>query len=115
METIEVKTGVGGITAHLDIDFHAGQAWCGLRVQLGRLPGQGHQQVHPQGDGLRRRSSAYRRRQERQQAARNGATAVQANEGIDAAAEQESGDMDGDAAAAQASGDVDSDAATSEW
>ena len=59
--------------------------------------------------------STPRRRQERQQAARNGATAVQANEGIDAAAKQESGDMDGDAAAAQASGDVDSDAATSEW
>ena len=24
-------------------------AWCGLRVQLGGLPGQGHQQVQPSG------------------------------------------------------------------
>ena len=24
-----------GLSAHLDIDCHAGQAWCGLRVQLG--------------------------------------------------------------------------------
>ena len=31
-----------GATAHLDQDTNAGQAWVGLRVQLG-LPGQPHQ------------------------------------------------------------------------
>ena len=28
-----------GLTAHLDLDNHAGNAWVGLRVQLGHVPG----------------------------------------------------------------------------
>ena len=38
-----------GLTAHLDLDTHAGNAWVGLRVQLGhQVPGPPHQhQVHP--------------------------------------------------------------------
>ena len=33
-----------GLTAHLDIDTHAGQAWVGLRLRLGDAPA-GAQQV----------------------------------------------------------------------
>ena len=33
-----------GLTAHLDLDTHAGNAWVGLRVQLGHVPGHLHQQ-----------------------------------------------------------------------
>ena len=51
-----------GQTAHLDIDTHAGQAWVGLRVQLGHVPGPPYQHVPPPS---RRRSPAYQRRQER--------------------------------------------------
>ena len=36
-----------GLTAHLDLDTHAGNAWVGLRVQLGQVPGHPHQQVQP--------------------------------------------------------------------
>ena len=35
-----------GLTAHLDLDTHAGNAWVGLRVQLGHVAGPPHQ-VHP--------------------------------------------------------------------
>ena len=35
-----------GLTAHLDLDTHAGNAWVGLRVQLGQVPGPPHQPVH---------------------------------------------------------------------
>ena len=31
-----------GITAHLDLDTHAGDAWVGLRVRLGQVPGPVH-------------------------------------------------------------------------
>ena len=51
-----------GQTAHLDVDTHAGQAWVGLRVQLGHASGPAHQHVPPP---PRRRSPAYQRRQER--------------------------------------------------
>ena len=33
-----------GLDAHLDLDTRAGQAWVGLRVQLGQAPGPLHQQ-----------------------------------------------------------------------
>ena len=49
------------VTAHFDVDTHAGQAWVGLRVMLGpiqHLPAQRHQ------------SPSYFRRQERRRAAR---------------------------------------------
>ena len=57
-----------GQTAHLDVDTHAGKAWVGLRVQLS---GPVHHQHHP--SHPKQRSPAYRRRQERRQAARNAA------------------------------------------
>ena len=50
-----------GVTAHLDVDTHAGEAWVGLRVMLG--PPQ-HQPAQ------RHRSPSYFRRQERRRAAR---------------------------------------------
>ena len=34
-----------GITAHLDLDMHAGDVWVGLRVPLGQVPGPLHR-VH---------------------------------------------------------------------
>ena len=36
-----------GMTAHLDLDTHAGDAWVGLRVRLGPVPGPLHHEVHP--------------------------------------------------------------------
>ena len=36
-----------GITAHLDLDTHAGSAWVGLRVYLGHVPGPPHGPVYP--------------------------------------------------------------------
>ena len=36
-----------GITAHLDLDTHAGSAWVGLRVHLGHVPGPPHGPVYP--------------------------------------------------------------------
>ena len=53
-----------GLTAHLNLDTHAGAAWVGLRVQLGQAPGPVHQYSPP-----RRRSPAYGRRQERRRKA----------------------------------------------
>ena len=53
-----------GLTAHLNLDTHAGAAWVGLRVQLGQAPGPAHQHSPP-----RRRSPAYGRRQERRRQA----------------------------------------------
>ena len=55
-----------GVTAHLDLDAHAGRAWVGLRVQLGEVPaGQVHRPPH------RHRGPAYQRRQEKRKAARD--------------------------------------------
>ena len=58
-----------GFTAHLDLDCHAGQAWCGIRVQLGHPPGPGHQQqqVHPQGVRQGRRSPSDKDKKEDKQ------------------------------------------------
>ena len=52
-----------GLTAHLDLDTHAGKAWVGIRAQLGDAPGPAHQQVQPH------RSPSYLRRQERRRQA----------------------------------------------
>ena len=55
------------MTAHLDMDTHAGQAWVGLRVMLG--PSSIHQdQRHP--PARKNRSPSYYRRQARRKAAR---------------------------------------------
>ena len=50
-----------GVTAHLDVDTYAGQAWVGLRVMLGPIQ---HQPTQ------RHRSPSYFRRQEKRRAAR---------------------------------------------
>ena len=55
-----------GITAHLDLDTHAGQAWVGLRVQLGQAQDDPAHQRQP----TPHRTPAYHRRQERRKAAR---------------------------------------------
>ena len=59
-----------GITAHLDLDTHAGYAWVGLRAQLGHAPpGPFYQHVpHTQ---RRHRGPSYRRRQQKRQAVRS--------------------------------------------
>ena len=36
-----------GYNEHLDLDSYAGNAWVGLRVQLGHVPGPLHHQVPP--------------------------------------------------------------------
>ena len=69
-----------GVTAHLNLDTHAGQAWVGLRVQLGQAPGPGHEQ-RPRNfaQPRTRRSPSYYRRQERRKAAKAAeTTAVEA-------------------------------------
>ena len=51
-----------GLTAHLDVDTHAGNAWVGLRVQLGHhVPGPIHCQVNPH-PSFSQSSSRQRRR-----------------------------------------------------
>ena len=82
MATTEVDTFVrkfhqlwkAGLTAHLDLDTHAGNAWVGLRVQLGHVPGPLHQQVHPH--QVRKVSPSRLRRRERRLAARENVSSV---------------------------------------
>ena len=52
-----------GQTAHLDLDTHAGQAWVGLRVQLGHGPGQ---YLHPH---LKKAEGPSRQRRRKKRAA----------------------------------------------
>ena len=60
-----------GITAHLDLDTHAGDAWVGLRVRLGQVPGPLHQQPHSfQHEVKRKESPSRQRRRARRAAAR---------------------------------------------
>ena len=67
-----------GVTAHLDVDTHAGRAWFGLRVQLGEVPaGPVHRPPH------RQRGPAYQRRQERRKAAQASSTADQRSSKVD--------------------------------
>ena len=62
-----------GFTAHLDIDSHNGNAWVGLRLQLGHpSPNQPPQYVPP--SSSRNRGPSYRRRLERRRVARFQAT-----------------------------------------
>ena len=51
-----------GQTAHLDLDTHAGEAWVGLRVQLGPAPGPEHKHSS---SPPRQCGPAYHRRQKR--------------------------------------------------
>ena len=61
-----------GLTAHLDLDTHAGNAWVGLRLQLGQVPGPPHQEVQPVPQQIHRKfeSLSRQRRHARRAAAR---------------------------------------------
>ena len=61
-----------GLTAHLDLDTHAGNAWVGLRVQLGQVPGPPHQQAQPVPQQVHRKfeSLSRQRRRAKREAAR---------------------------------------------
>ena len=56
-----------GLSAHLDLDTHAGDAWVGLRVRLGQEPGLHHHQIQPR---KTRDGPARQRRRARRAAAR---------------------------------------------
>jgi hypothetical protein len=66
-----------GLTAHLDLDTHAGNAWVGLRVQLGQVPGPPHQQVQPFPQPVHKKgeSPSRQRRRARRAAAKAASTA----------------------------------------
>ena len=93
-----------GYNAHLNVDSHAGYAWCGLRVDLGAAPAAPrHQQVRP---GPRRHAPSYRRRLEARAAARAAASneAEKATEDATETAEEAGAIQEGaaeEAAAAQ--------------
>ena len=95
-----------GYNAHLNVDCHAGYAWCGLRVDLGAAPAaprHQHQQVRP---GSRRHAPSYRRRLEARAAARAAASndAEKATEDATETAEEAGAIQEGaaeEAAAAQ--------------
>ena len=63
--------------AHLDLDTHAGNAWVGLRVQLGQVPGPPHQQVQPFPQTVHKKgeSPSRQRRRARRAAAKAASTA----------------------------------------
>ena len=62
-----------GFTAHLDLDTHAGNAWVGLRVQLGPVPvGPVPHPYYP--PPSRHRGPSYHRRLEKRRAARSHAS-----------------------------------------
>ena len=66
-----------GYNAHLNVDSHAGHAWCGLRVDLGPAPAAPRpQQVRP---GGRRHAPSYRRRLDARAAARAAKEAEEAS------------------------------------
>ena len=58
-----------GVTVHLDLDAHAGQAWVGIRAQLGQAPGPVQQVHHPFSSRPPHRGPSYERRQERRRQA----------------------------------------------
>jgi hypothetical protein len=73
-----------GLTAHLDLDTHAGNAWVGLRVQLGQVPGPPHQQVQPfPHQVLRKVESPSRQRRRTRRAAGRAANTIN-NEAVEA-------------------------------
>ena len=72
-----------GLTAHLDLDTHAGQAWVGLRVMLNPVKLKTNEK--PQ----KYRSPSYFRRQERRKAARTQSAAERSQSPESAAEVQE--------------------------
>jgi hypothetical protein len=61
-----------GHSAHLNLETHAGNAWVGLRVQLGHAHGHHHHQHHPQfpQSNKNQESPSRQRRRARRTAAR---------------------------------------------
>ena len=59
-----------GLNAHLDLDCHAGQAWVGLRLQLGQAPGPLYEPFHHHYQQSKESPSRQRRRARRAAAAR---------------------------------------------
>ena len=57
-----------GVTAHLDLDTRGGDAWIGLRVHLGQVPGPPHRQFYQ--EDPRKESPSRQRRRARRAAAR---------------------------------------------
>ena len=57
-----------GVTAHLDLDTRAGDAWVGLRVHLGQIPGPPHRNFYQ--EVPRKESPSRRRRRARRAATR---------------------------------------------
>ena len=72
-----------GLTAHLDLDTHAGQAWVGLRVMLNPV------KIETNEKPYKYRSPSYFRRQERRKAARTQSAAERSQSSEDAAKVQE--------------------------
>ena len=62
-----------GATAHLDLNTHAGQAWVGIRVQLGHVPDPVPQESQPR-PHFKKRSPSYLKRQEKRRAAHSAST-----------------------------------------
>ena len=67
-----------GMSAHLDLDTHAGDAWVGLRVRLGHVPGPLHGQAQSfyQEEVPRKESPSRQRRRARRAAAKKASTTI---------------------------------------
>ena len=84
-----------GMSAHLDLDTHAGDAWVGLRVRLGQVPGplHGKAQSFHQEEVPRKESPSCQRRCARRAAAKKASTtiteAVEAEEVVKEATEEQ--------------------------
>jgi hypothetical protein len=73
-----------GITTHLDLDTHGGDAWVGLRVHLGQVPGPLHRRVHPFHQEVPRKESPSRQRRRAMRAAARQANAERPTEAAEA-------------------------------
>jgi hypothetical protein len=69
-----------GQSAHLDLETHAGNAWVGLRVQLGHVPGPPHHQFHPPFPQYNKQVSPSRQRRRARRSAAQQASKVTTEE-----------------------------------
>ena len=65
-----------GVTAHLDMDAQAGNAWVGLRVHLGQVPGPPHGHADPPFSQQTKKESPSRKRRRLRRAAAAAAKAA---------------------------------------
>ena len=85
-----------GLTAHLDLDTHGGNAWVGLRVQLGQVPGPPHHQVQPSHQQVDRKFeglSRQKRRARRAAARAENSKNTKVEEAVDREKETEAADV----------------------